>query len=65
MPAIPVSLPRPAPLFLAPTLARPNPPFTAGAPGWGAFELVAHHGELDIDDNAFPVFAPRPGVVLT
>lgn len=24
---------------------------------WGAFEVVARYGELDIDDDAFPVFA--------
>jgi phosphate-selective porin OprO/OprP len=38
-------------------VARPNHPFTTGAAGWGAFELVARHGELDIDDDAFPLFA--------
>jgi len=38
-------------------VARPNRPFTVGAAGWGAFELVARYGELDIDDNAFPLFA--------
>jgi phosphate-selective porin OprO/OprP len=38
-------------------VARPTHPFTVGAPGWGAFELVARYGELDIDDDAFPLFA--------
>ena len=35
----------------------PNQPFTPGAAGWGAFEVVARYGELDIDDDAFPLFA--------
>jgi phosphate-selective porin OprO/OprP len=38
-------------------LARPNHPFTTGAAGWGALELVARYGELDVDDDAFPLFA--------
>jgi len=38
-------------------VARPNHPFTTGAAGWGALELVARYGELDIDDDAFPLFA--------
>jgi phosphate-selective porin OprO/OprP len=38
-------------------VARPTHPFTPAAPGWGAFELVARYGELDIDDDAFPLFA--------
>ncbi len=38
-------------------VARPNRPFTTGAAGWGALELVARYGELDIDDDAFPLFA--------
>ncbi|HEY1140915.1 MAG TPA: porin [Lysobacter sp.] len=38
-------------------VARPNHPFTVGAAGWGALELVARYGELDIDDDAFPLFA--------
>lgn len=38
-------------------VARPNRPFTVGAAGWGALELVARLGELDIDDEAFPLFA--------
>ncbi|GAB3346361.1 OprO/OprP family phosphate-selective porin [Lysobacter tyrosinilyticus] len=38
-------------------VAKPNHPFTVGGAGWGAFELVARYGELDIDDDAFPLFA--------
>jgi len=38
-------------------VARPNHPFTVGSAGWGAWELVARYGELEIDDAAFPVFA--------
>lgn len=36
---------------------KPNAPFTSGGEGWGAFELVARYGELDIDDDAFPLYA--------
>src|SRR5690606_16846510 len=37
---------------------KPNRPFAPGAEGgWGAFELVARYGELDVDDAAFPLFA--------
>lgn len=38
-------------------VAKPIKPFTVGAPGWGAFEVAARYGVLDIDDDAFPVFA--------
>jgi phosphate-selective porin OprO/OprP len=38
-------------------VARPDHPFTIGAPGWGALELVARYGRLEIDDAAFPLFA--------
>ena len=38
-------------------VARPNHPFTIGAAGWGALELVARYGRLEIDDAAFPLFA--------
>lgn len=38
-------------------VARPNDPFTVGGAGWGAFELVARYGALDVDDAAFPLFA--------
>ncbi|HRN61533.1 MAG TPA: porin [Luteimonas sp.] len=35
---------------------NPNRPFARDG-GWGAFELVARYGELDLDDDAFPLFA--------
>ncbi|MDR0184774.1 OprO/OprP family phosphate-selective porin [Lysobacter arvi] len=38
-------------------VARPNHPFTVGGAGWGAWELVARYGELEIDEDAFPLFA--------
>lgn len=38
-------------------VVRPNHPFVAGAEGWGAFELVARVGALDVDDDAFPLYA--------
>lgn len=38
-------------------VARPNHPFTVNGAGWGAWELVARYGGLDIDDAAFPLFA--------
>jgi phosphate-selective porin OprO/OprP len=38
-------------------VARPNQNFTPGAAGFGALELVARFGELDVDDAAFPLFA--------
>lgn len=38
-------------------VVKPNAPFTSHGEGWGAFELVARYGELDIDDDAFPLFA--------
>lgn len=38
-------------------IAQPNRPFASGADGWGALELVARVGALDVDDDAFPVFA--------
>lgn len=38
-------------------VAKPNHPFTADGAGWGAFELVGRIGELNIDDDAFPLFA--------
>ena len=43
-------------------VTRPNHPFTVGSAGWGAWELVARYGELEIDDDAFPLFAD-PAVV--
>jgi phosphate-selective porin OprO/OprP len=36
---------------------KPKQPFTLGADGWGALELLGRYGVLDIDDDAFPVFA--------
>jgi phosphate-selective porin OprO/OprP len=38
-------------------VARPDHPFTIGAAGWGALELVARYGRLEIDDAVFPWFA--------
>jgi phosphate-selective porin OprO/OprP len=38
-------------------VARPQRPFAIGGEGWGAFELVARVGELDVDDDAFPRYA--------
>lgn len=41
---------------------KPNQPFTLGSAGWGALELVARYGRLDIDDDAFPRFADPDAV---
>lgn len=38
-------------------VVKPNQPFTSGSAGWGALELVARYGRLDVDDDAFPRFA--------
>jgi phosphate-selective porin OprO/OprP len=38
-------------------VARPRHPFAIDGEGWGAFELVARYGELEIDADAFPVYA--------
>jgi phosphate-selective porin OprO/OprP len=38
-------------------VAKPANPYTVGGAGWGAFELAARYGVLDIDDDAFPIFA--------
>lgn len=35
----------------------PGHPFTLDEAGWGALELTARYGRLDIDDDAFPLFA--------
>jgi len=35
----------------------PKSPFKFGGAGWGAVELTARYGELDVDDDTFPVFA--------
>lgn len=32
---------------------KPSSPFTVGAEGWGAVEVVARFGELDVDNAAF------------
>ena len=45
-----------AALFLVAGCARSDGAGT-GAAGWGALELVARYGELDVDDDAFPLFA--------
>jgi len=36
---------------------KPNNAFAMDGSGWGAFEVVARYGRLDIDDDAFPSFA--------
>lgn len=36
---------------------RPRRPFDIANGDWGAFQIAARWGELDIDDAAFPVFA--------
>jgi phosphate-selective porin OprO/OprP len=36
---------------------KPKSSFVRGAPGLGAWEVVARVSELDLDDDAFPVFA--------
>lgn len=38
-------------------VVRPAKAFGLDGEGWGAFELVARAGELDIDDATFPLFA--------
>ena len=38
-------------------VTKPKSSFVRGAPGAGAWEIVARATELDIDDDAFPVFA--------
>lgn len=38
-------------------VTRPNHPFAVGADGFGAVELAARVGALEIDDAAFPLFA--------
>ncbi len=35
----------------------PKKPFDLQEGTWGAFEIAARYGELDIDDDAFPTFA--------
>src|SRR4249919_2623243 len=38
-------------------VVKPAHPFVAGGEGLGAFELVARYGELDVDNDAFPLYA--------
>jgi phosphate-selective porin OprO/OprP len=38
-------------------VVQPNHPFSVGSAGWGALELVARYGRLNIDPDAFPLFA--------
>jgi phosphate-selective porin OprO/OprP len=40
--------------FRSPT---PKKPFDLGEKTWGAFEIAARYGELDLDDDAFPIYA--------
>jgi len=35
----------------------PKRPFSLQSAGWGAWQLVARYGQLDIDDDAFPAFS--------
>jgi phosphate-selective porin OprO/OprP len=42
----------------------PRNPFKFGSEGWGAFELTARYGELDVDDDTFPIFA-NPATAAT
>ena len=36
---------------------KPASPWQVGGPGWGALELAARYGVLDIDDAVFPTYA--------
>ena len=38
-------------------IGDPTESFSPSGEGWGAFELVGRLGELDVDDEAFPLFA--------
>ncbi len=38
-------------------VTQPARPFSPGAGHWGAFEAVARRGRLEIDEDAFPLFA--------
>ncbi len=40
--------------FRSPT---PRKPFDLGQKTWGALEIAARYGELDLDDDAFPIYA--------
>lgn len=36
---------------------KPAAPWQLGGPGWGALEIAARYGALDIDDAVFPAYA--------
>ena len=38
-------------------VVKPSHPFDPAKGGWGAFELVGRYGVLEIDEDAFPLFA--------
>jgi phosphate-selective porin OprO/OprP len=38
-------------------VVKPAHPFVVGGEGWGAFELVARYGVLEIDEDAFPIYS--------
>lgn len=38
-------------------VVKPSNPFNPGKGGWGAFELVGRYSVLEIDEDAFPLFA--------
>lgn len=38
-------------------VVKPSHPFSPGTDGWGAFEVVGRYGVLEVDDDAFPLFA--------
>lgn len=42
----------------------PKNPFKFGGAGWGAVELTARYGELNVDDDTFPIFA-NPATAAT
>jgi phosphate-selective porin OprO/OprP len=43
---------------------QPTNPFSVADGTWGAWEVVARYGQLDVDDAAFPVFAD-PNAAVT
>jgi phosphate-selective porin OprO/OprP len=38
-------------------VVKPAHPFAVDGDGWGALELVARYGELEVDEDAFPLYA--------
>ena len=46
-------------------VAKPTAPFTLGGPGWGAVEVTARYGKLEIDDDAFETTAVAGGTVAS